>query len=167
MDDEGVAPRRRRFGSGRDWAKGRELFRQTGCGLCHAMGAESEGNGLAPDLTGVASTVHAGVHPAVDPRAVRDDQRPVLHTKLTLKNGEVVTGSVIETMDKKILIAPVMMNAHATVEIAEADVKSEEPSPVSPMPAGLLIEFTTEEMVKLMAFLDAGGNRAAAVYRKK
>lgn len=155
------------LGSGRDWAKGRELFRQTGCGLCHAMGAESEGNGLAPDLTGVASTVTREfiLQSILEPSATINGR--FFHSKFTLKNGDVVTGSVIETLDKKILIAPVMMNAHVTVEIAEADVKVEEPSPVSPMPAGLVNELTREEIVELMAFLDAGGDRTAAVYRKK
>ena len=88
-------------------------------------------------------------------------------TKFTLKNGEVVTGSVVEVADKKIMVAPVMMNPQATVEISQADVKSEEPSSVSAMPPGLLSEFTKEEVVELMAFLDAGGDRTAAVYRKK
>ena len=89
------------------------------------------------------------------------------HTRFTLKNGEVVTGSVVETAGKKILVAPVMMNPGVTVEIAAADVKAEEPSAVSPMPSGLLNEFTKEEIVELMAFLDAGGDRNAPVYRKK
>jgi hypothetical protein len=35
------------------------------------------------------------------------------------------------------------------------------------MPPGLLNEFTKEEIVELMAYLDAGGDRTAAVYRKK
>jgi hypothetical protein len=78
-----------------------------------------------------------------------------------------VTGSVVDVAGKKILVAPVMMNPQATVEISQAEVKSEEPSPVSPMPPGLLNEFTKEEIVELMAYLDAGGDRTAAVYRKK
>jgi hypothetical protein len=35
------------------------------------------------------------------------------------------------------------------------------------MPAGLLNELTREQIVELMAFLDAGGDKSAAVYRKK
>jgi hypothetical protein len=59
------------------------------------------------------------------------------------------------------------MNPQVTVAIAEAEVKSEQPSPVSAMPAGLLDGFTREQVIALMAFLDAGGDRAAAVYKKK
>jgi putative heme-binding domain-containing protein len=155
------------LGSGHDWARGRELFRRAACGVCHAMGTESEGTGLAPDLTGVASTFAREfiLQSIIEPSATVNGR--FFHTKFTLKNGDVVTGSVVDVVDKTILVAPVMMNPQATVEIVQAEVKSEEPSPVSPMPPGLLNEFTKEEIVELMAFLDAGGDRTAAVYRKK
>jgi len=159
------------LGSGHDWARGRELFRRAGCGVCHAMGTESEGTGLAPDLTGVASTFSREfiLQSILEPSATVNGR--FFQTKFTLKNGEVVTGSVVDVVEKKgnkmILVAPVMMNPQATVEISQADVKSEEPSSVSAMPSGLLSEFTKEEVVELMAFLDAGGDRTAAVYRKK
>ena len=44
------------LGAGRDWAQGRDVFRKAGCGACHAFGSESEGGGLAPDLTSVGTT---------------------------------------------------------------------------------------------------------------
>lgn len=159
------------LGSGHDWARGRELFRRGACGVCHAMGTESEGTGLAPDLTGVASTFSREfiLQSILEPSATINGR--FFQTKFTLKNGEVVTGSVVDVVEKKgnkmIMVAPVMMNPQATVEISQADVKSEEPSSVSAMPPGLLSEFTKEEVVELMAFLDAGGDRTAAVYRKK
>ena len=155
------------LGTGHDWNTGREVFRNVGCGLCHAFASESEGTGLAPDLTGVGASYPRAfiLQSIIEPSATINGR--FFHTKFTLKNGDVVTGSVIEVVDKKILVAPVMMNPQATVTIAEADVKSEEPSSVSPMPAGLLNELTKEQIVELMAFLDAGGDKSAPVYRKK
>lgn len=155
------------LGTGHDWNKGRELFKRAACGTCHAFGSESEGTGLAPDLTGVASSYSREfiLQSILEPSATINGR--YFHTKFTMKNGDVITGSVVDTGNKKIIVAPVMMNPQATVEIAEADVKSEEPSPVSPMPGGLLNEFTKEQIVELMAFLDAGGDRNAAVYRKR
>ena len=155
------------LGTGRNWALGRELFKKTGCGICHAFGRESEGTGLAPDLTGVASTFTREfiLQSIVEPSATINGR--FFHTKFTLENGQVVTGSVIDAADGKIVVAPVMMNPEATVGVVERDVKSEEPSPVSPMPPGLLNELTKDEIVELMAFLDAGGDRDAPVYKKK
>ncbi len=154
------------LGTGRDWAQGRALFKKAACGSCHGFGRESEGNGLAPDLTGVASKLTRDfiLQSILEPSATLNGQ--YYHTMFTLKNGDVITGSIIDVVDKKILVAPVMMAAHATIEIAEADVKSEEPSPISPMPPGLVNEFTKAQVIELMAFLDAGGDRTAAVYRK-
>jgi len=155
------------LGSGHDWTQGRELFKKAACGLCHAFASESEGTGLAPDLTGVASTSTREfiLQSILEPSAAINGR--FFQTTFTLKNGDVVTGSVIDVAGGKILVAPVMMNPQATVAIAESDVKKEEPSPVSAMPAGLLNEFTRDQIVELMAFLDAGGDRGAPIYKKK
>jgi hypothetical protein len=155
------------LGVGHDWAQGRELFRQAACGVCHAFGAESEGSGLAPDLTAVGATYTRDfvLQSILEPSAEINGR--YFHTTFTLTDGASITGSVIEVVDKTIFVAPVMLAPHATVEIAEADVKSEAPSPISPMPAGLLNAFTKEQVVELLAFLDAGGDRHAAVYRKR
>jgi len=155
------------LGTGHDWNQGREVFRKVGCGVCHAFASESEGTGLAPDLTGVGASYPREfiLQSIIEPSATINGR--FFQTKFTLTNGDMVTGSVIEVVDKKILVAPVMMNPQATLTIAQADVKSEEPSTVSPMPAGLLNELTKEQIIELMAFLDAGGDRNAPVYRKK
>ena len=104
---------RARLGSG-----SRAVQEEPRCGVCHAFGSESEGTGLAPDLTGVASTFTRDfiLQSILEPSATINGQ--FFHTKFTLKNGTVVTGSVIDVVDKKIVVAPVMMNPQATVEIA-------------------------------------------------
>jgi putative heme-binding domain-containing protein len=155
------------LGVGRDWARGRDLFRQAACGVCHAFGSESEGMGLAPDLTAVGSTYTRDfvLQSILEPSA--EINARFMHTAFTLKNGAVVTGSVVDIVEKRLIIAPVMLSPDATIEIAEADVVSEAPSAVSPMPPGLLNQLTKEQIVELMAFLDAGGDRNASVYRKK
>jgi putative heme-binding domain-containing protein len=155
------------LGVGRDWTQGRQLFREGACGVCHAFGSESEGAGLAPDLTSVGATYTRDfiLQSILEPSAEINGR--FFHTTFTLKNGDVITGSVVDIVDKTIFVAPVMLSPQATVEIAEADVTSEAPSPISPMPAGLLNAFTKEQIIELLAFLDAGGDRNAAVYRKK
>jgi len=155
------------LGVGRDWTQGRDLFKKAACGVCHAFGSESQGAGLAPDLTAVGSTYTRDfvLQSILEPSA--DINGRFFHTVFTLKNGDVVTGSVVDIVDKRIFVAPVMLSPDVTIEIAEADVKSEAPSPVSPMPSGLLNPFTKEQIVELLAFLDAGGDRNAAVYKKK
>jgi putative heme-binding domain-containing protein len=165
MDD--LLPAIADLGTGHDWNQGRELFKKAACGACHAFASEAEGAGLAPDLTAVASKFTRDIilQSILEPSATLNGQ--YFHTTFTLKNGDVVTGSVVDTANGKIVVAPVMLNPQVTVEIAAGDVKSEAPSPVSPMPAGLIDDFSREQVVALLAFLDAGGDRNAPVYRKK
>lgn len=154
------------LGTGRDWLKGGQVFEQAGCGLCHALGTYWEGNGMAPDLTGVASKLARDMvlQSILEPSATLNGQ--YYHTEFTMKDGTVVRGSVVDVVGDKLVVAPVMMVPDVTIQIAKADIKSERPSPVSPMPGGLLNPFTRDQILDLMAFLDAGGNPAAAVYQK-
>src|SRR4051812_40524228 len=84
------------LGTGHDWGQGRELFKKGACGGCHAFGAESQGSGLAPDLTGVGSkyTRDFILQSILEPSATLNGQ--YYHTTFTLKNGDVITGSVID-----------------------------------------------------------------------
>ena len=165
MDD--LLPAVADLGTGRNWSAGREVFTKGLCGKCHALGSESEGTGLAPDLTAVASqfTRDFILQSILEPSATVNGR--FVNTRFTMKDGRVITGAIVDVVDKKILVAPSMLAPQATIAILEADVKTQEPSPVSPMPPGLLNQFTKEQIVELMAFLDAGGDRNAAVYKKK
>ena len=164
MDD--LLPVVKDLGTGRDWAQGRELFKKAACGGCHAFGRESEGAGLAPDLTGVGSQYSREfiLQSILEPSATISGR--FFQTTFTLKDGKTVTGSVVEVVDKKIVVAPIMLAPQITIEIAQADVKSEAPSTVSAMPPGLINQFTKEQIVELFAFLDAGGDRNAPIYKK-
>jgi len=155
------------LGTGRVFEKGQAIYKRAACGGCHAFAAESQGGGFAPDLTAVASKFSrdAILQSILDPSAELNPN--YLQTTFTLKDGKVITGTIVEQTDKKILVAPVLLALQATIEINPADVASEETSAVSAMPSGLLSPLTKEEIVELMAFLDSGGDRNAAVYRKK
>jgi putative heme-binding domain-containing protein len=165
MDD--LLPVVKDLGTGRDWAQGRDLFKKAACGGCHAFGTESEGTGLAPDLTSVGSTYSRDfiLQSILEPSATVNGR--FFQTRFTLKDGKTVTGSVVDVIDKKIIVAPIMLAPQVTIEIPQGDIKAEEPSPVSAMPPGLLNQFTKEQIVELMAYLDSGGDRNAAVYKKK
>ena len=99
MDD--LLPAVMNLGAGHDWAQGRELFKRAACGGCHAFGSEWEGTGLAPDLTAVGSryTRDFILQSILEPSATLNGQ--YFHTKFTLKNGDAITGSVIDVVDKK------------------------------------------------------------------
>jgi putative heme-binding domain-containing protein len=150
--------------SGRDWKQGGQTFQQAGCGICHSFSTYWQGNGLAPDLTAVGSKFTRDIilRSILEPSAEINPQ--YMHTEFSLKDGGVIRGTLIEIVDRKFIVAPVMMSPDVTIEIPQADVKSDAPSAVSPMPAGLVDGFSREQVLDLFAFLLAGGNQDAAVF---
>lgn len=154
------------LGKGRDWLQGGRVFEQAGCGICHAFSTYWQGNGLAPDLTAIGSkyTRDFILQSILEPSATLNGQ--YFHTEFTLKDGTVIRGTVMDVVNKRLIVAPVMMAPDVTVAVAESDVKSERPSPVSPMPPALLNPFSKDQILDLLAFLDAGGNPDAHVFKK-
>lgn len=164
---EELLPAMTDLGRGRSWLQGGQVFEQAGCGICHAMSTYWEGNGLAPDLTAVALKLTRDVilQSVLEPSATLNGQ--YYQTEFTLKDGRVIRGTVVGSDGDVLIVAPVMMVPDATVRVAKADIKSDAPASVSPMPEGLLNPFTREQILDLMAFLDAGGSEDAAVYRSR
>lgn len=148
----------------RDWLSGGRVFEEAGCGICHAMSTYWEGSGLAPDLTGVASKMSRDeiLRSIIEPSAAINGQ--YYHTEFTLEDGTVVSGSVVGAEGEALIVAPVMMAPDQTIRIERSEVRSERPSPASPMPVGLVNAFSREQVLDLIAFLEAGADPDAAVY---
>jgi len=54
----------------------------------------------------------------------------------------------------------------ATVELAKKDIKASKPSPVSPMPEALLNILKKDEILDLLAYIESGGDKGHAVFKK-
>jgi len=90
---------------GRSFAQGSEVFTKAMCGTCHAFGRISQGNGISPDLTGVGSRYSRDVilDSILTPSLVLNSRFPA--TELRLRNGEVVTGTLVDLTDDKYVLA--------------------------------------------------------------
>ncbi len=150
---------------GRNFTQGSEVFTKAMCGTCHAFGRISLGNGISPDLTGVGSRYSRDVilDSILTPSLVLNGRFPA--TELRLRNGEVMTGTLVDLTDDKYVIAESPFHPEATTTIPRADVILEQPSTTSPMPEGLLDSFTAEQIRDLFAFLDAQGDPDARVFK--
>ena len=178
-DPGGILPNERRFSGGlvstameacgvaggRGFTQGQEVFTKAMCGTCHAFGRISQGNGISPDLTGVGSRYSRDVilDSILTPSLVLNSRFPA--TELRLRNGEVLTGTLVDLTDDKYVIAESPFHPEATTTIPRTDVILEQPSTTSPMPEGLLDSFTAEQIRDLFAFLDAQGDPDARVFK--
>jgi putative heme-binding domain-containing protein len=130
-----------------DAARGRQLFSSIGCAKCHGITLEQPGGG-APNLADARRRFTAAylVESVLLPS--KQIAEPFRSTVLSLENGTVVTGLVVnETADAVELLLPDATRRRiATDEIEERGVGRQ-----SPMPSGLLK--TPQELRDLLAYL--------------
>jgi putative heme-binding domain-containing protein len=137
----------------RHLARGRNVFMEAHCVLCHHF--ENGGGSFGPDLTAVGSRMATRdiLESILEPSKVVADQYK--NTIFTLKNGDVLTGRVLDETDAKFLVLtdPVRMTR---ANIPKWNVESHRLSNVSPMPEGLVNTFTEDEIWDLIACLKSG-----------
>lgn len=140
----------------RNMASGKKLFVTLACAQCHKI--NGEGYAYGPDLTDVfvrlKKSREALVTALIEPsREIADRYRNYLFERA---DGETTTGLVVEE-------APASLTIHAGPSdallqtIPKAEIGSRTPQSLSVMPAGLLSTLTKDQVLDLLAFLEAGG----------
>ena len=87
----------------------------------------------------------------IDPSKVVSDQ--YAFDTIIKHDGSQVVGKLIEEKDEHWIIATSPFDFSATSEIERSLIKDIKPSPVSPMPAGLINRLNPEELKDLLAYL--------------
>ena len=144
----------------RDLARGKTLYRETGCAACHLF--RGEGGVTGPDLTLAANKYAARellMH-ITEPSKVVSDQYAA--TLIELEDGTVITGRLINNDPQKVQIQPNLYVPSDVREFARKDIAEMRPSPVSLMATGLLNTCHSDEVADLIAWIQIGA-RAASV----
>jgi putative heme-binding domain-containing protein len=147
---------------GRNFANGREAWLAGQCVQCHRL--NDEGGAVGPDLAGagVKYSRRDLLESILEPSKVLSDQYQ--NMTVTKKDGDDVTGRVIEDSDTKVVLVTNPLTGDK-VEIKKSDVKSRTPSKLSPMPEGLASVLTKDEILDLLAYLESAGNRQHAAFK--
>ena len=74
----------------------------------------------------------------------------------TTKAGEPYVGKLIEDTNERVVIQTNPMLPQR-VELKRSEIDSRRPSPLSPMPTGLINVLSKDEILDMMAYLEAGG----------
>lgn len=148
-----------------DFEKGKRAFQAGMCVMCHRM--RGEGAAVGPDLTQAHTKFNQyGMFFATySPNDEISDQ--YANTLIHLKDGKKISGRIKSETDNKITLMPNPFNESYTVEIAIEDVTKKEPSPLSPMPSGLLNRLNPKEIKDLFAYIQAGGDENHEIFNKK
>jgi putative heme-binding domain-containing protein len=137
--------------SGRDKKNGQAMFEASLCATCHKFG--DIGGAQGPDLTNLAGrfTVKDLAHSIVDPSEVISDQYEF--TEFVTKDGNTIVGRVLNEQDEILSIGINPFDFGQAIELSRADVKSEAPSKVSPMPPAMINRLNEDELKDLFAYL--------------
>ncbi len=151
---EDLVPLLGKLAAGRNRQRGREVFAAAQCGACHRM--EGQGGTVGPDLAGVGTRYSAVdlVKSQTEPSAVVSEQYQAVH--LRTKDGREFFGRFQDDPARGVTTFTDPLT-QKTVEVPLATVESRKPSPISPMPEGLLNNFEADEILDLLAYLQSPG----------
>jgi len=142
---------------GRSFGNAKQLFTVANCVACHKL--NGVGQEIGPDLAKLDPK-----YKAVDILAEILDPSKQINEKFQtyifeLDSGKIITGLVLEENDDvlKLIENPLAKTEAVLIKKSEIDVR--EKSPTSIMPKGLLEKLTRDEILDLIAYITARGNK--------
>ncbi len=148
---------------GRNFANGKAMFQVSSCVACHKM--DGVGNEFGPDLAKHDPKLKALdiLKDIVEPsfRINEKYQTWVFETKA----GKSHTGIILEEKGKQIKLIENPLAKAEPIVLKLDDIAAKLKSPVSIMPKGLLDKLTREEILDLVAYITAHGNRQHPLFR--
>jgi putative heme-binding domain-containing protein len=135
--------------------RGAGLFRTLSCVNCHQIGGR--GANAGPDLSSAGNTFSRIdlLRAIIEPSAAITDQYAMSAVLLT--DGMIRRGVVVDSDDERVQLAIDFLDLERTIDIPQNTVTSITPSPISPMPPGLVNALNPKELRDLVAFVLSGG----------
>jgi putative heme-binding domain-containing protein len=148
----------------RNFERGRKMFGAAACFACHRFG--NEGGMTGPDLTGAGGrySAHDFLDQVLNPsKEINEQFVPSVLTKL---DGTTVVGVVTNLQGDTVVICPDPSEPNKTTRVDRKEVKSIEPSKISPMPPMLLNMLTKDEVLDLAAYVLSGGDAKHTMFAR-
>jgi putative heme-binding domain-containing protein len=151
------------FDGARSYEVGYNAFKVSSCIACHKIG--SDGIEIGPDLTKLEAAKKApeAILASLLMPSDKIDEKYVSQT-IVLTSGKIVTGMVLEETPDAITIIENPLAKTKPLKIAKDEIDEQTKSAKSIMPEGLLSKLTREEVLDLIAFIHAGGDKKHTVF---
>ncbi len=153
---------------GRDFERGKRMFREALCIRCHRVGFD--GAAVGPDLTSVGRRFSRRdiLESILTPSKVVAEQYRL--AKIITTDGKTLTGQIIPGRDYRspvLELATKPLEPYEVTEIPKSQIESSTLSETSVMPTDLLNSLSKEEILELLTWLEAGGNRKHPNYQQE
>ena len=154
-----LEPRLAEVGKGRSYEGARTALLTAQCVHCHRVSNDPAfpNSVIGPELMAVGARFSRRdllLH-IIEPSAIIDEK--FRQTRLLLKDGDDVSGMVEREADGKLFVRPSPLE-EKLIEVAVTNVRERRLSEVSPMPSGLLNSLRLEQILDLLAYLEAAGD---------
>lgn len=149
--------------SGRSYGTGKQMFQTAACVACHKL--DNVGNAFGPDLTKLDPkwTTIDIVKEMLDPSA-RINEKFQTFTFETF-SGKTVTGLVLaETADAVRVVENPLANT-PPIDLKRNEIESRTKLKTSIMPKGLLDKLSRDEILDLLAYVAARGDKNHALFQ--
>ena len=149
---------------GRDFERGQKMFEVAGCVKCHNM--KGAGGNVGADLVKAADEYRGAdlLRQILEPSArIKDEHRVV---GVQLKDERRFKGLIVKRSDEVLHLAENLQEPDKTVEIKKADIVRMVPSELSPMPTGLLVTLSKDEVLDLLAYIASKGSAKDPAFGK-
>ncbi len=138
---------------GRSTERGRAMFSEAGCNKCHGFLEEKVQD--APDLTEITKKFQGKdlLKEILEPSAnILESYTSHL---FVMEDETIVVGRVVGDDGTSLRIVPNLLAPEDIVTIRKSEIAEQEPSLLSPMPTGLLVTLSREEILDLIAYLES------------
>jgi putative heme-binding domain-containing protein len=163
---EDLEPRLAEVGKGRSFEKGKAAAIATQCVFCHTMSTDRRlpAGVFGPELVQVSARFGRRdlLDHILNPSKVVDEKFRFVTIKRA--DGSTVMGSLESEDDERVVLKPNPLSPE-TVEVGKSLIKERSVSETSPMPAGLLNALKAEQILDLLAFIEAGGDAKKANFQ--
>lgn len=143
------------WSGGRSVERGRSLFSDTGCLKCHSFGGEGTTGG--PDLSETAEKYG----PADHLRHIVEPSLEILEGYsahyIRLWDGTSVIGRILEEDEQALRVVQNLQDPEQVTVVPIEEIENRRVTPLSPMPTGLLVTLSEDEILDLLAYLRSSG----------
>lgn len=142
---------------GRNYAAGKQMFTVANCVACHKL--EGTGNQFGPDLTKLdpKPSLTELLQAILEPSQKINEKFQT--NVFVMFSGKTISGLVVEESGDVIKVVENPLVSTQPTEIKRSDVEERLRSNTSLMPKGLLDKLTRDEILDLLAYVAAGGNK--------
>jgi putative heme-binding domain-containing protein len=138
------------------------MFTVASCVACHKL--EGVGNQFGPELTKLDPKWHAAdiLKEMLEPSAKINEKFQTMVFRLD--SGQTITGLVVEETPAAYKVIENPLAKAVPVEIKKDEITGQKKSETSIMPKGLLDKLTREEILDLVAYVLAKGDKSHAAF---